>query len=593
MKLPSFSTITESAFFSFKRFPLALIVAFIGTGLSIYIIESIDDIDSVYSQIISTCFLALPCMIGCHLFAERLSGKSQKLLTLITGLILMVLYGIFLAPSTEHPDKRTVLLFYILVICMHLWVSVAAYIARKEHYGFWRFNEVLFTRTVLSAIFSGVLYGGLALALGSLDQLFNINIDGYVYLKLWFFVAGVFNTWFFLSGIPSNYKEVDTEKTFPKGLKVFTQYILIPLAIIYMAILYAYGIKIIAEWSLPRGWVSILIMSYSVVGILAILLAYPLRDTAQNAWVKLFARFFFIAIMPLIVLLFVAIYTRVNEYGITEPRYYLMLLGCWLAVMALYYTFSKQKNMKLIPISLVVLGLFSLFSPWNTFRISRNSQLKRLEQIFAQYEMIGAEGITKPKDVISDEDQDQIRDVIRYLVNNRYYDGLSDLYKADVSKIADELNEKHDRWKAISGLRDTLHSMSHIEGFTHSDYENYYIRAKDQSFDVGGYNQIAHIDHWYLKRRKGYEIELTDSSYVVLNHIDRKIVVHQGDDEIATIGIDKLGRDLVKKGDKETLPINNMMILGEGKKRVKLILYEVDIDNKGHMSNIRGFLLLE
>src|SRR5690606_24507962 len=130
--------------------------------------------------------------------------------------------------------------------------------------------------------------------------------------------------------------------TFPKGLKIFVQYILIPLAIIYLLILYAYSAKILVEWNLPNGWVSMLILWYAVFGILAILLAYPLRDDTDNPWVRLYSRFFFVGLLPLILLLFIAVGVRIGDYGVTELRYYVVLLGIWLMMMALYFIFSKH-----------------------------------------------------------------------------------------------------------------------------------------------------------------------------------------------------------------------------------------------------------
>ena len=47
-------------------------------------------------------------------------------------------------------------------------------------------------------------------------------------MRLWIVIAGVFETWFFLAGVPKNLEELDESDDYPKGLKIFTQYVLLP-----------------------------------------------------------------------------------------------------------------------------------------------------------------------------------------------------------------------------------------------------------------------------------------------------------------------------------------------------------------------------
>ena len=86
--------------------------------------------------------------------------------------------------------------------------------------------------------------------------------------------------------------QTDTS-SYPSGLKMFTQYVLIPLAVIYVVILLSYEAKIIVQWSLPRGLVSSLILGYAVFGILSILLVYPIRNYDDSKWIKIFSRSFY------------------------------------------------------------------------------------------------------------------------------------------------------------------------------------------------------------------------------------------------------------------------------------------------------------
>ena len=78
---------------------------------------------------------------------------------------------------------------------------------------------------------------------------------------------------------------------FPK--QFFTQFILIPLLIIYVVILYFYCAKIVINWQLPRGWVSYLVLAYSIVGIFALLLVHPLKELKLKSWIVIFSKLFY------------------------------------------------------------------------------------------------------------------------------------------------------------------------------------------------------------------------------------------------------------------------------------------------------------
>src|SRR6185437_825577 len=162
---------------------------------------------------------------------------------------------------------------------------------------------------------------------------------------------------------------------------VFTQYVLIPLASVYVVILLAYEVKILIQWSLPKGLVSNLILRYAVFGILSILLIYPLRNQEENKWIKTYARSFYFLLIPLLALLFLAVFTRILPYGITAPRYFLIVLAGWLLFITFYFLLSQKQNIKVIPVSLCILALLSVYGPQSAFSVSRYSQMHLLTNI--------------------------------------------------------------------------------------------------------------------------------------------------------------------------------------------------------------------
>lgn len=246
---------------------------------------------------------------------------------------------------------------------------------------FWEFNKQLFLRILTSGLYSVVLYGGLALAILAVEKLFKFDFYNNIYLYIFFTIAGIFNTIFFLSGVPEidNNEEVPLQLNYPKGLKNFTQYVLLPLISLYLVILICYEAKILITLSLPVGWVSYLVLAFAITGILSFLLVHPVANENGNLWMRTFNRWFYFLLIPLLGLLFWAILYRINLYGFTHERYYVLLLSIWLAVVVSYFLIQKQPKIKFIPISMCIAGLFSIVGPQSADSVSKYSQLSRFE----------------------------------------------------------------------------------------------------------------------------------------------------------------------------------------------------------------------
>jgi len=396
-----------------------------------YLIEVGSDkvLESKLIRLIMSSVLLISLSFALYVFSERLQfSNAKKTIYSFIGLALAVLYYFFLPFELEANDA---ILYMLLLLSSHLLVAFIPYLSREEtaeH--FWEFNKNLFLNFIVSAIYSAVLFGGLAIALLSIDNLLGIDVDEDVYPKLWFLVAGFFNTWYFVAQSSEHYRFDNVESNYPRGLKIFTQYVLLPIITVYLLILYAYIGKIFATSEWPVGWVSYLVLSFSIAGILALLLIWPTRNLEGNNWIKVYSKWFYLALFPLIVLLFFAIGIRIGDYGITEPRYFVLSLAIWLLINALYYLISKAKDIRFIPISLFLFALLSAFGPWSAFNVSKSSQMNRLLGLLEKNHMI-KEGYVNPisdETKISKEDEEQISACVRYLVESHGKNSLRVLY---------------------------------------------------------------------------------------------------------------------------------------------------------------------
>ena len=218
---------------------------------------------------------------------------------------------------------------------------------------------------------------------------------------------------------------------------------LIPLATIYVIILLAYEVKILIEWRLPKGYVSNLIIAYAEFGILSILLVYPIREKAENKWLKIYARYFYVLLIPLIVLLFLAILARVKPYGVTPERYFLIVLDIWLAFITAYFLLSKKQSIKMIPASLCVLTLLSAYGPQSAFPVSNWSQTHIVVGIFKKYNAFH-DGKLQPvkADKISEKDATNALAKLQYLTDNDAWESLQPYMSKNLAAVNDSLNKK-------------------------------------------------------------------------------------------------------------------------------------------------------
>ncbi|MEJ7559296.1 MAG: DUF4153 domain-containing protein [Pedobacter sp.] len=479
-KLPSIASLWANTIKVFVRFPVEVTIALICAIVWYVAVDSKQDSEVTAEMIkfILVGNLAFTLSLSVDLYSEVNSFEWTKKWPLRV-LVLALCTGLFfwLKPNFYDADKYRIAL---LAFAFHLLVAFAPFIRKGSLEGFWEYNKSLFLRFLASALYAGVLYIGLAAGLATIDALFNVNIDFVIYMRLFALVVAGFSTIFFLAGVPLVEELRSDNVEYPKGLRLFTQYVLIPLMTIYLAILLVYEVKIIIAWDFPKGMVSLLILGYAVFGMLSLLLIYPTRNKEGFGWIKLFSKFFYLMMIPLVILLLLAIWKRVSNYGITESRYILICLAGWLSFITLYFLISRKQNIKVIPASLCVLALLATYGPQSAFSVSRYSQLSRLRKL------------TESK--AKDDDRAQ---VVRYLVQNHGLSTLQAFTKVDLEamelRIAAKMN-KRQRYAIRYDLVDTAYALLNIETEKSATNEYATFITADGATAINGYEFIISLD---------------------------------------------------------------------------------------------------
>lgn len=414
MRLPDLRQLLSVPRRVFERFPLTALVALALGAVLLWWVHQHGLLEDP-TMVLPRLAMALAWGISLSFLAE-LHGRGRAPV-LAFGLPTLALSipaaWFFLVPVP--PGLRDGVLYHLLVIATHLAVSLSR---GSDHDEFWHWNRLLLQRFVETWGFAAVLGAGLSGALLTLDKLVGVDFPTALYSDAWILVGTAFTILHFLSGIPSRSESVPREV--PPSMRVFATRVLLPLAALYLVVLYAYGLKILVTWTLPEGLVSAPILAFAGFGILAQLLLFPLAQESGARWPRLWVRWFHALLIPLCLLLGVAIGRRISDYGLTEERYLILVLAVWLAVQAVWFL-SGRRNLRFVPISLLVMCLLGGWGPWGAFEASRRSQLGRLDVLL---DSLQAKAGAKPGLDVDPKAANRVTDLVEYLDEHHQGRGL-------------------------------------------------------------------------------------------------------------------------------------------------------------------------
>ncbi len=364
------------------RFPLPLTCAVLFGALTVSTAHGLDLFESedIRDRLLVLFGLGFFLFLSVKLFAERRSlGLGPHLGLAVAGISLIALQVFWVEPKFYWSSPAILFLGPALVLS----VTVAPFrLGTNEQPIFWNFNRSAWLGAGFAFLAATALALGITVVLAALDRLFGVDVQSKIYFDTWTLSWSVFWPWLALAGVTDEFP-VPEDAHCPRPLAFLTTYVLVPLAIAYLALLYAYIVKIVVQWSLPPGEIGYLVNGFAVFGVAAHLLAYPLRDTGLP-WVRLFHRHFYHTLFAPTFLLAVAIGIRVSQYGVSEARFAVMVFAAWMLVMAAAFTFWSRRTIAIVPLSLAVLFCLSSFGPWGASAVSAKSQIGRLERLLTE-----------------------------------------------------------------------------------------------------------------------------------------------------------------------------------------------------------------
>ena len=319
----------------------------------------------------------------------------------------------------------------------------------------WLFNLRFGLAALLSAVVALLFALGLSAIVEALNTLFGAGI-GDLHEHIWFTAASLIGPLYGLSLMPRQLdEEVDiqphTGSLLDRGISVLVNYVAVPVIAVYALILHAYAVKILIEGELPRGQIGIMVTIFAIGGTACWLIAWPWREQGTRL-LRLFMRgWFFLLIVPT-VLLAMAIWRRLVDYGVTPDRYGIALVAVWVAALVLYLAIRRNRaDMRAILGAVGVLLVIGSVGPMGANGLTISSQFKRLVALLETNGVL-KDGKIIPKGLLPSESGNAGSSIVYALKDAGGLDRLKPWFEGDAKTpfttmesdwvIAQALNER-------------------------------------------------------------------------------------------------------------------------------------------------------
>lgn len=558
--------------FSIRRFPIAVLMS-AATAVTLIIINELQPTASqstidILRRLSMIFALGIPLALCVKHFFERYVNirSGYRIMIYSIGAALLALYYYLLLPELKMvPVTR-----YIAVsAALYIIFILLPYFYRREHFELYAIK--LFIRFLVTLLYSGVLFAGLSAILFTIDRLLQIHVYDKMYLYVWITIAGVFAPCFFLGGIPSYGQDMD-KSDYSKLLKILLLYIVMPLISAYTVILYIYFAKIIITFSWPQGLVAHLVLWYSVISAAVIFMTSPLKEA--DKWVRTFISLFIKLVLPILIIMFISIGIRIKAYGVTENRYFVVVLGAWVTGIFLYLNFSKLKRSMVMPVSLAIIALLSVFGPWSAYTVSMSSQNSRLESLLSKNDMLKNGTIVKAGATVSENDKKEMSSILYYFSNSHSLKDVRYLPKDfSFQKMEDTFGFPLDQY-----------SPSPAQG-----YFSYNLKMLEEPIDIKGYDYLFSFQDFQQPK-----IMKKDSLEVRYDNKETTVTVLTEGKEIYKYKLMDFVRKLYeahKSSDKSEIALTDMTFMdGNDKIEMKYVINNVygNVDTQTGEITVQG-----
>lgn len=161
-------------------------------------------------------------------------------------------------------------------------------------------------------------------------------------------------------------------------LEVLLNWVVSPAVTIYAAILYLYMARILVTWTLPEGGVAYLVFGFTMTA----LVVKAMRTLLEKRTFDWFYDRFSLVSLPIVALFWVGVARRIGEYGLTEPRIYLVVCGGVMTVCVLLFLSRRAgRYLWVVLAAMTAFAALAYIPCLEPERVAVRSQLQRAERV--------------------------------------------------------------------------------------------------------------------------------------------------------------------------------------------------------------------
>lgn len=403
---------------------------------------------------------------------EKLKPVFQYIISAVAGILTFILTYI-------NYESLYMIMAYIGVV-IALLCFIFYVIMRGEN------RDIAFPKLVSSWVFAGaicaVLSGGLStcifavqLLLYSWDSIFKL----YLIVNLFVWIICFVNI--FISFIPKKDVSVPQSKIF----RIFALFAGLPLYMLLIGILLLYLAKIVITWNMPVGEIN-WFASFASLFFIFFLLSVMQYKEKLATWFTKFGGYF---LFPILIMQAIAVFERINAYGLTTPRTVSLVLIV-ISILFIIGSLVIPKHLNKIALASGIIVLIVTITPFNVIDMPIASQTNILKTVLTENNMI-VNGKVVPGSNVSKEDQEKIISAYDYL-------------KYDADNIPDFIEDSKKDFKEIFGF------PKYVEDYNYNYNTNYTycIYSAKNSIDIAGYNKMIYIDSNIDSENPQYNIDI-------------------------------------------------------------------------------------
>lgn len=497
---------------AYKRFTLSMVFIILSAIFFSYYVASNSVVEyyssdprQVYFKIAWLLIIATAGATFLTLFKEALKTSSKneyelkrsKYIQVAAIIILLILiFGVY-SKLFQQEDFMAYDTKYIYFGVLFFLTCSCIFIGKIfNHKNFVKYFFKIVEAMFISLSFSTVLFLGMAAIYFLITKLFDIAIVDKVYIITFIIIYLPFNVGIFLSYFPRSEIDFDNYKL-AKPFVILVSYITVPIFMIYACILYMYFLKILIQAELPKGIITNLVLVFALLTVILLFISSVIKS---NKLVEKFREFFPVIMIPILVMMFYAIFIRISNYGLTENRYFVIAAGIYTLISMIYYIFYRSNSNIVIFISLAAIIFLSTVGPVSAYNLSASSQDARLASILNANGMLESNQI-KPKKNVSLDDKIQIKEIVEYLSNS---------HRSWESKYLPKNFEfNNENFEEVFGFN--------IEDDKLFSGDSEYNFKFDRPVDIRGYDKILKFDSFDIKKSLvgNYFVDVEDGTYTI------------------------------------------------------------------------------